>query len=95
MKFVSEKDLKTSPEDIWKKLPSEREMVVTNSGKPIALMIPVSDEMLDDTVTAIRRAKAFNAMKKMQEISASSGNDKMSLEKINTVIKDVRGKNKK
>ena len=53
------------------------------------------DETLEDTVSAVRKAKAINAMKKMQEISVSLGNDKMTLEEINAVIKDVRGKNKK
>jgi antitoxin (DNA-binding transcriptional repressor) of toxin-antitoxin stability system len=95
MKFVSIKDLRASPADIWKQLPSEREMVVTNNGRPIALITPINDEMFEDTVTAVRRIKALNAMKKMQEISDSLGNNKMTLEKINAVIKEVRGKNKK
>ncbi|MCL1932031.1 MAG: type II toxin-antitoxin system Phd/YefM family antitoxin [Treponema sp.] len=95
MKFISVKDFRTAPADIWKKLSAEREMVVTNNGKPLALVIPVKEDMLEDTVSAIRRIKALNALKKMQEISASLGNDKMTLEKINTVIKDIRGKNKK
>ena len=95
MKFVTVKDLRTSPAGIWKKLPSEREMIVTNNGRPIALLTPINDEMLEDMVTLVRRAKALTAMKKMQEISASLGNDKLSLEKISAVIKDVREKNKK
>jgi len=95
MKFVTVKDLRDSPAAIWKKLSSEREMVVTNNGKPIALLTPVSDEMLEDMVTAVRRAKALIAMKRMQKISAAVGNDKMTIEKINEVIKDLRGKAKK
>jgi antitoxin (DNA-binding transcriptional repressor) of toxin-antitoxin stability system len=95
MKFVTVKGLAASSADIWKQLPSEREMIVTSNGKPIALITPVSDEMLEDMVTAVRRAKALSAMKKMQEISASLGNNKMTLESINAVIKEVRGKNKK
>ena len=95
MKFVTVKDLRTSPAAIWKQLSSEREMIVTNNGKPIALITPINDEMFEDTVTAVRRIKALNALKKMQEISASLGNDKLTHEKINAVIKDVRGKNKK
>jgi len=95
MKFITVKDLRDAPSGAWKKLPAEREMIVTNNGKPIALITPINDEMFEDTVTAIRRVKALNAMKKMQEISASLGNDKMTHEKINTVIKDVRGKSKK
>jgi antitoxin (DNA-binding transcriptional repressor) of toxin-antitoxin stability system len=95
MKFVTVKDLRTSPAAIWKQLSSEREMIVTNNGKPIALITPINDEMFEDTVTAVRRIKALNAMRKMQEISASLGNDKLTHEKINAVIQDVRGKNKK
>jgi antitoxin (DNA-binding transcriptional repressor) of toxin-antitoxin stability system len=95
MKFVTVKDLRTSPGDIWKKLSSEREMIVTNNGKPLAMLTPVSDEMLEDMVTAVRRAKALIAMKRMQKISVSLGNDKLTLEKINGVIKEVRGKSKK
>ena len=95
MKFVTVKDLRTSPADIWKKLSTEREMIVTNNGKPIAMLTPVSDEMLEDMVTAVRRAKALIAMKKMQEKSTKLGNNKMTLDMINGVIKEIRGKSKK
>ena len=95
MKFVTVRDFRTSPSAIWKKLSSERELVITNNGKPIALLTPLSDETLEDTISAVRRAKAVNAVKKMQEISVSLGNDKMSLREINTIIKDAREKNKK
>jgi antitoxin (DNA-binding transcriptional repressor) of toxin-antitoxin stability system len=95
MKFVTIKGLKASPADIWKQLPSEREMIVTSNGKPIALITPINDEMFDDTITAVRRARALISMKRMQAISVSLGNNKMTLEKITSVIQEVRGKNKK
>lgn len=95
MKFVTVRDFRNSPAAIWKKLPSEREMIITNNGKPIALLAPLNDETLEDTVFAFRKAKAINAMKKMQEISASLGNNKMTLDDINTIIKSSRTKNKK
>ena len=94
MKFVTVRDFRTSPAAIWKKLPSERELIITNNGKPIALLTPLTDETLEDTVSAVRKAKAINAMKKMQEVSVLLGNDKMTFEEIDTIIKDVR-KNKK
>ena len=94
MKFITVRDFRTSPASIWKKLPSERELVITNNGKPIALLTPLNDETLEDTISAVRKAKAIIAMKKMQEISLSLGNDKMTLEEINAIIKDVRRKNK-
>ena len=94
MNFVTVRDFRSSPSLIWKKLSSQRELIITNNGKPIALLTPLNDETLEDTVSAVRRAKAVNAMKKMQEISLASGNDKMTLKEINTIIQDVRDKNK-
>jgi antitoxin (DNA-binding transcriptional repressor) of toxin-antitoxin stability system len=93
MKFVTVRDFRTSPASIWRKLPSERELIITNNGKPVALLTPLNDETLEDTVSAVRKAKAINAMRKMQEISASLGNDKMTLKEINAIIKEARGKN--
>ena len=92
MKFVTVRDFRSSPASIWKKLPIERELIVTNNGKPIALLTPLTDETLEDTISAVRRAKAINAVKKMQELSVSLGNDKMTLDEINAVIKDARKK---
>ena len=90
MKFVTVRDFRTSPSAIWKKLPSEREMIITHNGKPIALLTPLSDETLEETLSSVRRVKAINAVRKAQEISASLGNDKMSLEEINTIINETR-----
>ena len=94
MKFITVRDFRTSPAVIWRKLPSERELIITNNGKPIALLTPLSDETLEDTVSAVRKAKAIIAAKKMQEISVSLGNDTMNLDEINTIIKDTRKKKK-
>jgi antitoxin (DNA-binding transcriptional repressor) of toxin-antitoxin stability system len=89
MNFVTVRDFRSSPSSIWKKLSSERELIITNNGKPIALLTPLTDETMEDTVSAVRRAKAINAMKRMQETSVSLGNDKMNLEEINSIIKDT------
>jgi antitoxin (DNA-binding transcriptional repressor) of toxin-antitoxin stability system len=94
MKFVSVRDFRTASADIWKNLAAQREMIVTNNGRPIALLTPLTDETLEDTVSAVRRAKAINAVIKMQEISVNLGNDNMTLEEINAIVSDVR-KNKK
>ncbi|MCL2196323.1 MAG: type II toxin-antitoxin system Phd/YefM family antitoxin [Treponema sp.] len=90
MEFVTVRDFRTSPAVIWKKLPVEREMVITNNGKPIALLTPLTDETLEDTISALRQVRAINAVRKMQEISVTQGNNKMTLDEINAVIKEAR-----
>jgi antitoxin (DNA-binding transcriptional repressor) of toxin-antitoxin stability system len=95
MKFVTVREFRTSPASIWKRLPIEREMVVTNNGKPVALLTPLSDETLEETLSAVRRAKAIEAVKLMQEQSIKNGNNKMTLKEINAIINDVRRKKKR
>jgi antitoxin (DNA-binding transcriptional repressor) of toxin-antitoxin stability system len=90
MKFVSVRDFRTASANIWKTLPEEQEMVITNNGKPIALLTPLSDKTLEDTLSAVRRAKAINAVKLIQQQSIKSGLDKITLEEINAEIKIAR-----
>jgi len=95
MKFVTVRDFRNSSASIWKTLPKEQEMVITNNGKPIALLTPLSDRNLEETLSSIRRAKAINAVKLIQQESLKNGTDKMTLEEINNEIKASRQKRKK
>jgi antitoxin (DNA-binding transcriptional repressor) of toxin-antitoxin stability system len=90
MKFISVRDLRTSPKQIWKSLPDEKEMVVTNNGRPIALLTPISDETLEDTVRALRRVRAMNAVQDMQLSSIRKGKDELSEEEIEAEIVQTR-----
>ena len=90
MKFISVRDLRTSPKQIWKSLRDERELVVTNNGRPIALLTPISDETLEDTVRALRRVRAMNAVQEMQLSSIRTGKDVPSEEEIEAEIVQTR-----
>jgi antitoxin (DNA-binding transcriptional repressor) of toxin-antitoxin stability system len=95
MKFISVRDFRNSSASIWRQLPEEREMVITNNGKPIALLTPLSDKTLEDTLSAVRRARAINAVKLIQQQSVENGTDKMTLEAINYEIKMARKERKR
>jgi antitoxin (DNA-binding transcriptional repressor) of toxin-antitoxin stability system len=90
MKFVTVRDFRTESAKIWASLPQEQEMVITNNGKPVALLTPISDKTLEETLSAVRRAKAMNAVKVLQQQSIKNGTDKMTLEEINAEIKKAR-----
>ena len=94
MKFITVRDFRTSSANIWKTLPEEQEMIITNNGKPVALLMPLSDKTLEDTVSSVRRARAINAVKIMQQQSVKNGTDKMTLEEINYEIKMARKERK-
>lgn len=90
MKFITVRDLRTSPAQVWKDLPQEQEMVITNNGKPIALLTPISDRNLEETISSIRKARAINAVKLMQQVSAKNKNNELASEEIETEIKATR-----
>lgn len=94
MKFITVRDFRTSPAQIWKQLPVEQELIITNNGKPIALLTPLSDANLEDTLKTIRKAKATSAIQKMQEISLSKGNNLLTENDIQNEINKTRESNK-
>ena len=94
MKFLTVRDFRVSSAAIWKDLPQEQEMVITNNGKPIALLTPLSDRTMEDTLSTIRRARALNAVKLIQQQSVKNGTSNMTLEEINYEIKMSRKERK-
>ncbi|MDR3147100.1 MAG: type II toxin-antitoxin system Phd/YefM family antitoxin [Treponema sp.] len=94
MKFVSVRDFRTSSAKIWKALPEEQEMVITSNGKPVALLTPLSDKTLENTLSAIRQAKAINAVKMIQQESLKKGLEKTTMEEIDEEIKRIRKQTK-
>ena len=90
MKFVTVRDLRTTPAQIWKELPGEQEIVITNNGKPIALLTPISDTDMEDTMTAVRRARAATALKNIRSLAIKRGLSEMTMEEINKEIQEYR-----
>jgi antitoxin (DNA-binding transcriptional repressor) of toxin-antitoxin stability system len=95
MKFITVRDLRTTPARVWKDLPGEQEIVITNNGKPIALLTPLSDADMEDTVTAVRRARAIAALKKIRNASLKKGLPEMTIEEINKEIQEYRKSKKR
>ena len=95
MKFLSVRDLKTKSSQVWKELASQKEMIVTSNGRPIALLSSINENNLEKVLTAFRRARATNAVASIQYESTQKGTDKISMDEINAEIGAVRSKRKK
>ncbi len=90
MKFVTVRDLRLKPGQVWERLGREGEMIVTSNGRPIALLIPVNEDNFEQTVAALRRARALMAMEGMQRASLAAGTSRMSNAEIEAEIRAVR-----
>lgn len=92
MKFLSVRDLRGKSAQIWKELSSEREMIVTSNGRPIAILASITETNLEESLSAFRQARAIEAVVSLQRRSLEQGTDKISADEINAEIKAVRKK---
>ena len=90
MRFVSVRELRGRSAAVWKTLAAEKELVVTSNGRPIALLSETSEERLEESLNALRRARAELAAASMQRASLAAGTDRLTLDEINSEIAAVR-----
>ncbi len=90
MKFITVRDLRGRPGQVWSKLARERDVILTSNGKPIAILSAVTEDTLEDALAAVTRARAITAVERLQSQSVSAGTDSVTLNEITAEIKAVR-----
>ena len=90
MKFISVRDFRIRPGDVWKQLKLYKDIIITSNGKPIAILNPVEDSNLESSITALRRARALLALEETQKNSVVRGLDKLTGDEIEEEIKVAR-----
>lgn len=73
MNFYTARDLRTTPKAIWNDFREEGEVVITHNGKPMAIMFEVIDGDFEETLRAVRQAKAAIAFSSMRRKAAQAG----------------------
>ena len=92
MKFYSVRDFRNISKEIWENLARNGEAIITNNGKPTALMIDISEDNFDEMIKAVRQAKTMITFNKMR--MNSSKERFMSEEDINAELSEY-GEEKK
>lgn len=65
MKFLSTRDLRNRPGYV-RELARQDDLVLTANGKPIAMLLGVEEDQLEETARAIRQARAQLALSRMR-----------------------------
>ena len=73
MNFYTARDFRTSSKNIWRTLADSGEVVITNNGKPTALMLNIREDNFDQVIRAVRQAKAMLALNHLRDLSAGRG----------------------
>lgn len=90
MKFVSSREMRVNPRPIFDSLEEDHEVVITSHGKPVALVLGVSGDDLEETVRLVRRARAQAAVSRMRKAAAQKALEGMSQAEMDEEIAATR-----
>ena len=90
MEFITVRDLRVRPGQVWDRLAQQQDIVVTSNGRPIALLTRISEDEVEETLIALRRARAQLAVSRMRAAAAQTGANQMTAEEIEAEIKKTR-----
>lgn len=89
MNFYSIRDLRTESKSMWADLARGDEVILTNNGRPSAIMIDIPEGSFDEVVQAVRQAKAMIALNNMRQRAAREGFK--SDDEIEVLVNEARG----
>ena len=89
MKFISVRELRNNPGEVWEKL-HEEDLVLTSNGKPVGILLGVAEEDLGDALESVRRARAMQAVSRMRRRAAENGLDRLAPEEVEAEVQAVR-----
>ena len=90
MKRITIRDFRTRPKQVRGDLRGVDEALLTANGQPVALMIPVDEDTLDETLETLRRARGMEALRAIRRSSESRGLTNLSRQEIDELIGKTR-----
>jgi prevent-host-death family protein len=90
MRFLSVRDFRGNSARVWRELPTEKEMVITSNGRPVAVLTAVDSTTVEQSLAAWRRVRATQAISDIQRESVRKGTDQLSMADVDAEIADVR-----
>lgn len=93
MKFISTRELRNRP-GVVQDLVQKEDLVLTANGKPVALVLRIEEGDFEESLRAIRQARALQALSRMRRRAAELGLDKRGPDFIEQEIRAVRAKRK-
>ena len=73
MKFIPSRDLRLRTNKVFEDLKEEGEIIVTQNGLPVALMIPIDESSLNETLNSWKSIKLKNIVRDLRESAINKG----------------------
>lgn len=90
MKFVTVREMRGRTSELWDELARQRELIVTNNGKPIAILSATDAESLERSLRNLRRCRAADALSGLQREAERSGLDQLASDEVDEEIQAFR-----
>ena len=90
MQFLTIRELSKSPRETLAKMAEDGKAVLTNNGKPQALIIRIDESSFEKTLTLLQKLEFSQNLTDMRLASMRNGNSEMTLDEINAEIKATR-----
>src|SRR5947208_12464351 len=90
MSSISVSELKKKLSKQWCRTAKKDDWVITAEGQPVAVLSPVTSELLEPTLSALRSVRALRAQSALQKTAAANGTEKLAMSEIDAEIAAVR-----
>ncbi len=90
MKFVPTRALRINPGQVWDLLEQEKDLVITSSGKPVAVLTHADENTLEDVLATLRQGRAQAAVAKIRRLAVARGLNRLSGPRIQNIIRQTR-----
>ena len=95
MEFLTVRELSKSPKETLTRLSKDGKAVLTNNGKPQALIFKIDGDSFERTLSLLQKLEFMQNVSEMRLASMQNGNAEMSLDEINAEISTARKERKK
>lgn len=90
MRTFTIRDFRTRPRVVQEALSKESRALLTVSGRPIAVLLPVTAETYDQTLDVVGRAQALQVLNRIRERASATGRDKIGMREIDAEVDAAR-----
>ena len=90
MRFIGIREFRGNAAKVMENLKTDKEIVITSNGKPVAILTPTDDQRLEESLAAIRTARAVQAVASLQRRSRELGTDEITPQAIEDEIRAAR-----
>lgn len=94
MKYLTTRDLRNTPGMVRDQVQDD-DLVLTANGKPVAVLVGVNDDDLEETLQVIRQVRGQRALARLQRDAVARGLDRMTLDEIDAEIRAARRERKR